>query len=268
MSQKKPRISQYLILAILLFSLALLVQQCAMTKNKKAEKTTTFSENFYPAPLKGEEIVTHSSIRISYNEKHEQANWVAYRLLDSHIGGAEKRKDKFLSDPYVSTFSAHPADYKKTGFDRGHLAPAGDFSWSEKSMSESFYMSNMSPQQPDFNRGIWKKLEEQVRQWALENEELYVVTAGVLSENLPSIGTKNKISIPVYYYKVILDIKEPEIKAIAFVMENKGSKLPLKHFAVSIDSVERLTGIDFFPMLEKQLEDHLESTMELEKWFK
>ncbi|MBA3899416.1 MAG: DNA/RNA non-specific endonuclease [Bacteroidetes bacterium] len=265
---ENPKISKFLILAILLFSMALMIQQCALSKKIQVEKEIPFSENFYPAPIKGEEIVAHSAIRISYNEKHEQANWVAYRLLNTHIGGSEKRKDRFLSDPFVSTFSAHPEDFKKTGFDRGHLAPAGDFSWSEKAMAESFYMSNISPQLPGFNRGIWNRLESQVRQWAVENEELYIVTAGVLSDSLPFIGNKNKVTIPIYYYKIILDLKEPEIKAIAFVMENKASKLPLKTFAVSIDSVERLTGIDFFHTIEDILEDYLESTLELEKWFK
>jgi endonuclease G, mitochondrial len=265
---KRNRIYFPLLFACLLLFLAVNIQQCRVPREAEKAPEASFYDNYYPAPLVGEEIISHSVIRISYNEKHEQANWVAYKLLSSHIGGPEKRQNKFLSDPKVTSFSAHSDDYKKSGFDRGHLAPAGDFTWSQQAMAESFYMSNISPQQPGFNRGIWKKLEEQARRWALENEELIIVTAGVLKEGLPQIGNRNRVSVPAYYYKILLDIKEPEIKAIAFLMENKASNSPLMSFAISIDSLEAFTGIDFFPALEDNLENQLESTVELQKWFR
>jgi endonuclease G len=91
-----------------------------------------------------------------------------------------KRKDNFRSDPKVKTGSAALSDYKGSGYDRGHLAPAADFKWSATAMSESFYMSNMSPQVPGFNRGIWKNIESTVRNWAVENDEIYIVTGPVL----------------------------------------------------------------------------------------
>jgi endonuclease G, mitochondrial len=254
----------FVLLGILI---SVLLETCKSPKQVAGTNSKEFRYNFYPAPLKGEEIISHSAIRISYNEQHEQANWVAYILTKENLGGTEKRKDKFLPDPKVSTFSAHPNDYFKSGYDRGHLAPAADFKWSSTAMEESFYMSNISPQVPSFNRGIWKKLEEQVRFWAIENEELYVVTAGVLFDGLPSIG-QNKVSIPKYYYKALLDLKDPEQKAIAFIMANEASNKPLREFAVTIDSLEKFTGIDFFPALEDQLEEKLESSLELERWFK
>jgi endonuclease G len=132
-------------------------------------------------------------------------------------------------------------------------------------MSESFLMSNMSPQIPAFNRGIWKKLETNVREWAKINNEIYIVTAGILEDSLLTIGT-NKVAIPRYYYKVILDYKLPEYKAIAFVLPNEGSKQSVFDFAVSIDSVEHLTGIDFFPALPDSLEEELESHFYIDKW--
>ena len=111
-----------------------------------------------PKPIIGEQIVNHLGYSLSYNEKNEQASWVAYELTADQVRGTVKRKDSFRSDPLIKTGSASLSDYKGSGYDRGHLAPAADMKWSTTAMSESFFMSNMSPQLPGFNRGIWKKL--------------------------------------------------------------------------------------------------------------
>lgn len=105
---------------------------------------------------------------------------------------------------------------------------------------------------------MWKRLESLVRSWAIENEEIYVVTGPVLSEGLPTIGP-NKVSIPRYYYKIVLDYKEPEIKGIGFILANESSSEHLQRFSVTIDSVEAFTGIDFFPGLPDDVEDRIES---------
>jgi endonuclease G len=202
---------------------------------------------------------------LSYNETYEQANWVAYELTAEETQKAFERTNKFLVDPAVSTGSATDTDYKKSGFDRGHLAPAADMGWSSTTMIESFYFSNMSPQLPGFNRGIWKNLESLVRSWANENELIYVVTGPVLTPGLPTIGG-NQVAIPNYYYKVILDYREPSIKGIGFVLPNATSSLPLQQFALSIDSVEKITGIDFFHLLEDQQEALLEKTVCIPCW--
>jgi hypothetical protein len=119
-----------------------------------------------PLPLPEEQIISHTAYLLSYNEEHEQANWVAYMLTSSKLGSGLERSNRFLEDPLVASGTATNADYAKSGYDRGHLAPAADMSWSMQVMQESFYYSNMSPQLPGFNRGIWKKLEEKVRDWA------------------------------------------------------------------------------------------------------
>jgi endonuclease G len=124
-------------------------------------------------------------------------------------------------------------------------------------MKESFYFSNMSPQLPGFNRGVWKRLEELMRSWAIDNKAIYIVTGPLLSKGLPAIGS-NGVSIPNYYYKVVLDYTQPEIHAIGFVLPNASSSASLSTFAVSIDEVERQTGIDFFPALPDDQETKLE----------
>ena len=213
-----------------------------------------------PFCREGEQVITHTGYTLSYNETFEQANWVAYELTAQETQKAFDRTNKFLVDPAISTGSATDADYKKSGYDRGHLAPAADMGWSSTTMIESFYFSNMSPQLPGFNRGIWKNLESLVRSWANENESIYVVTGPVFTNGMSTIGA-NQVAIPNYYYKVILDYQEPSLKGIGFILPNASSSLPLQHFAVSIDSVEKVTGIDFFHLLEDKQEALLEKTV-------
>lgn len=220
----------------------------------------------WPRYSTNETIIERPYYTIRYSEPHEQAIWVAYKLsADSLKQKTYERKDDFREDPRVRTKSASLADYKGSGYDRGHLAPAADFSYDEFALSQSFYMSNMSPQNPSFNRGIWKKLEEQVRDWAMENDNIYVVTGPVLSDGLTTIG-KNEVAIPKYYYKIVLDVQKPEIKAIAFLMKNEGSKAELSSFVVTIDSVEQLTGLDFFPSMPDDMERMLESSKSTTGW--
>ena len=213
------------------------------------------------------ELVRHSAILLSYNEEHEQAHWVTYKLTSAMLKGVEKRTDKFKADPKVSTQSASPADYRLSGYDRGHLAPAGDFTYDALAMAESFYMSNMSPQTPSFNRGIWKKLEDQVRYWAKANEEIYIVTGPVIKKKEITLG-QNQVTVPEYFYKVIVDLHPPEYKAIAFLMKNEKSTRPLLDFAITVDSLERFTGLDFFPMLPDTLEKRIENMKNHDIWFK
>lgn len=210
-------------------------------------------------------VITHSGFSLVYNETHEQASWVAYELTKKETNKLYDRINKFIPDPKVSTKTANDKDYEYSGYDRGHLAPAADMGWSEISMAESFYYSNMSPQNPSFNRGVWKRLEEQTRTWAIENNSIYIVTGPVLTNDLLSIGP-NKISIPNYYYKVILDYNKPNIKAIGFIIPNTSSSEPLYKFAVTIDSVETFTGIDFFPSLPDIQEKSLEKTLCINCW--
>lgn len=218
---------------------------------------------FLPKSPFGEEVVRHTHFYLGYAEEYEQAIWVAYELTAVELIARVKRTDNFREDPNVSTGSATLADYKGSGYDRGHLAPAADMAFSSTSMSESFFLSNMSPQAPSFNRGIWKRLEEQVRGWAQSKGSIYVVTGGIISPADPEIGP-NGVEVPSYYYKVLLDTKNYE--AIGFVLANKSGSGPILSYAVSIDKVEQLTGLDFFSQLEDELEDRIESEFNLGSW--
>lgn len=221
-----------------------------------------------PAFQPGDQVIRHKHYTLKYDETHEQAAWVAYKLEARETRGGAERQDDFRTDPKVRTESASPEDYRGSGYDRGHIAPAADFKFSAEAMSESFFMSNMSPQAPDFNRGIWRELEEQVREWVQKDKAYYVVCGPVLQSGLRKIGRDNKVSVPKQYFKILLDLEEPGIKAIAFLMNNEGSDKPFQSFVVSIDEVEQLTGIDFFESLDDALEQKLESQKMPEAWFK
>lgn len=229
------------------------------------EKTISIIKLELPKTNTKDKIITHTGYSLLYNETHEQANWIAYDLTKEETNKIFKRTDKFISDPKVQTGTASDKDYKGSGYDRGHLAPASDMGWSSTAMAESFYYSNISPQTPSFNRGIWKKLEELVRTWAIENNTVYIVTGPVLTNGLQTIGP-NKVSIPNYYYKVVLDYSEPSIKGIGFILPNIGSKEQLQYYTVSIDSVEKLTGLDFFPLLQDEQEELIKKTLCIKCW--
>ena len=205
---------------------------------------------------------------VCYRESYEQAEWAAYCLEKEELVKNASRGDDFRADPEITTGSATLADYKKSGYDRGHLAPAADFAFSEEAMSESFFLSNMSPQAPGLNREIWQYLEGQVRTWADRFGKVYVITGPVLekpAEAYDSIG-ENQVSIPEFYYKVLLVPTHESLMSIGFIIPNKKCKDTFWDYAVTIDEVERRTGLDFYSLLDDHLEDKLESEYALENW--
>jgi len=224
------------------------------------------AQMYLPAFAEGDQIVRHAYFTLKYDEKYEQADWVAYLLTAEMLAPVCKRSDDFRPDPLVKTGSATPSDYRKSGYDKGHLAPAADMAFSCEAMSETFYMSNMSPQLPAFNRGIWKDLEELVRKWAKENDEIQVVTGPVLKDGGFAVIGAGGVAVPRYFYKVVLDDKEPEIKAIAFILPNQKSDKEIQSYALTVNMAEEATGIDFFPELDDGVEEEIESSLDLGKW--
>ncbi len=203
------------------------------------------------------ELIQHTYYQLEYDEAHEQAAWVFYVLTTESINGLAERKNKFKPDGKVRCGSATLIDYKGSGYDRGHLCPAGAMKINQKAMDESFYMSNMSPQLPSFNRGKWKQLEAQVRKWVEKEDTLFVVTGPILSDSLGVIGV-NKVTIPASYYKVVY-APNKEKKMIAFIMPNHKIENSIFEYVVTVDEVELKTGIDFFSGLPDELELKLES---------
>lgn len=271
-SSLKRTIKNILLLVVILLVLSILSLFIAPSEDEwEQEQTISLQvkniENLeLPKPIEGEQIVQHEGYTLSYNEQYEQASYVAYKLTQNELYGPYERKDNFKEDPAIKTGSASLEDYKGSGYDRGHLCPAADQKESETAMSDSFYMSNMSPQDPDFNRRIWADLEGCVRTFADDNYLIYVTTGPVLTDGPYKTIGENKVAVPNYYYKVVLDYTNPEIKAIGFLLPNKKADKDLEDYAVSVDEVEKVTNIDFFVNLPDDIEEQLESTYDVNKW--
>lgn len=214
-----------------------------------------------------EQVIRHEGYTVSYNSEYRIANWVAYELTATEAKSKKtERSNKFVPDPQVKGATATNEDYTRTGYDRGHLAPAGDMKWSEKAMRESFYLSNICPQKPKLNRGIWKELEEQCRLWALDNGSLLIVTGPVITDDMKRLG-KNRVAVPQSFYKVIGYHTGTGYKGIGFLFENRGYKdNSLKTMAIPIDSVEKVTGIDFFPSIPDDQERKMEAAIDWDSW--
>ena len=215
-------------------------------------------------PKSDDQIIAHTHYTLSYSESNEQAIWVYYVLIPEMMNGTVSRTDDFREDKSVVQGSASLEDYKGSGYDRGHLAPAADMKFNLTSMSESFYLSNMSPQDASFNRGGWKKLEELVRTWCLTENKLYVVTGPIFLDNKGTIGMNN-VTVPGYYYKIIYDPTD-EQKMIGFIIPNEKLTNSLVSYVVTVDKIEGLTGIDFFSQLDDAIEDNLEGITNSDKW--
>ena len=233
--------------------------------NKEDSKVSTDLDNYIPSSKTNREIVRHSAFILSYQEEYELASWVLHRLVKEATLGKAERSNDFLSDPLVESGSAVAQDYSRSGYDRGHLCPAGDFKHDKELQDETFYMSNMSPQLPDFNRGIWSDLENKVRSWVKKRGELIIITGPILKKGLPTIGRMNKIAIPEKFYKIIYDPATEE--AIAFLFPNEGSVELVKSFTISINELEAMTGIDFFAKLPDSLEQKIEANNNVDDWY-
>jgi endonuclease G len=232
-----------------------------------------------PETASCDEVIYHTAYALVYDESHEQAKWVAHLILPDVAAGTEGRTNDFRPDPLIKTGSAVNEDYaRKTktpegktktegfGYDRGHLAPSADFRYSKKALSESYFYSNMSPQTPGLNRGRWADMEDAMRGACIaHNTPLFVVTGPILKPDLTKLTQGvNKVSVPNYYYKVILDIEHSE--AIGFIMPNSKCEFPLEHYVCSVDSVEKITGLNFFHKLADDAEQTLESAFHKDYW--
>jgi endonuclease G len=220
----------------------------------------------YELPATGvrEQLVKHTLFTLSYNEGYELPSWAAYQLTPEQARATGTFKEKYTEDPLVTTGSPSVKDYKDAGFIMGQLVPPEDMFTSQKAVEETFLTTNTVPHKPVFNKNVWKKMEILIREWAAEGNTLYIVTGPVLTDAPFGTFGQNKISIPERYYKVLLDVTGE--RAIAFVIRSNVASGAPRAFAVSVDELEKITGIDFFPALPDELETKLESSKDFTKW--
>ena len=207
--------------------------------------------------------IPHTYYTVSYSPADRQAEFAYYYLSVASVNGNQERTDDFRLDPSIKTNPVTSTSYQGSGFDRGHLAPAADFKLNLTAMSETFFMSNMSPMTPALNRGIWSNLESKVRENAITMGGVYVVTGPVLTNTCGTIG--GGITVPCSFYKIIFK-EGSNPRMIGFLLSNTGSSLPLKNFIVSVDEIEKLTNLDFFSTLDDDIERSLEANKSPAGW--
>lgn len=206
------------------------------------------------------QVIQRTGYTLAYDKKTKTPQWVAWELTKEETKGNHERTDKFLPDPNVEGAKVVTTDYTGSGYDRGHMAPAGDMKWSKKAMEESFYMSNICPQIHHLNTGDWNELEANTRKWARRYGSVYVTCGPIYngSRRTQYIG-KNRVKVPDAFFKVILIQSPKKTCALGFFFENEAGQRPLNEYLVSVNYLEQTTGIDFFPSLPDELENTLEA---------
>lgn len=227
--------------------------------NEPDEEIPIISKLELPNNTKGE-LIHHTHYSLSYAEEYEQAYWVAYELVKEELTQNYERTDKFIKDPKVSTESADGDDYSGSGYDRGHLMPAAVCVWDSIAMYESFYYSNISPQNPSFNRGVWSRLEDLEREMVEYYDTIWVAITPIFQPIIETIG-ENEVAVPGLYGRAFLVKDNGKYKGIAFVLSNEGkpSDYSLLSASVSIDNLEEIIGFDLFYQLEDEEEKIIES---------
>ncbi len=210
-----------------------------------------------------QELVEYTGFNVSFNADLHIPNYVAYELTRSEVQGEEPRSDKFLCDETVKGCPT-TTDYTGSGYDRGHMAPAADMKWSKQAMKESFYLTNICPQNHSLNSGGWKRLEEKVRAWA-DRDSAIIVISGPLLDG-PVSRLTSGVAVPTGFFKVVLAPFASPMRAIAFVYKNEGGQKKVEQQVVSVDEVERLTGFDFFSSLPDDIETEIEKSSNYNEW--
>lgn len=221
-----------------------------------------------PAKLKdrSEKILKRSNYTVSYNRNWNLPNWVAWELNKDETRGKNNRNEEFTSDPDLPKDNQVESwDYSGSGYDRGHMCPAGDNHFDAKAMNESFYMSNICPQDHELNKGKWNDLEIACRRWANRYGELYIVCGPIIDKrNGKRIGKEHEVIVPEKFFKVVLITSTKPVRAIGYIFENNSSERPYK--VHTVDEIEKITGMDFFPNLPDNIEDMVESRYETSDW--
>lgn len=208
---------------------------------------------------RGGQIIRHTGYTVSYDADFKTPQWVGWQLTAEKAQGTAPRYNKFQPDPEVRGAKAYPKDYSNSGYDRGHMAPAGDMKWSEQAMRESFYMTNVCPQNRNLNRGDWKDLEELERTWAIQYGSVSITAGPIYTTKNPARIGANKVAVPDAFFKVLLVDYPKNPKAYGFIFKNEAGSRPLSYYQLTVDEVEEQTGMDFFHNLPHDIQQKIEA---------
>jgi len=205
------------------------------------------------------QILQRTGYALSYDSKNKTPQWVAWELTKEETRGQEERSTEFFPDPDVIGSQVVTYDYSHSGYDRGHMAPAGDMKWNKQAMQESFYMSNICPQDHNLNTEDWNDLEMKAREWARRYGKVYIVCGPIYNGKRNEYIGEHRVKVPDAFFKVILINNDNKQYALGFLFENEAGERPLEEYLTSVDYIEKLTGMDFFSLLPDEIEERLEN---------
>lgn len=220
-----------------------------------------------PAPLPGvsELIIKKKAYIVSYNKDTKIPNWVAWHLTSEHADGSIGRSNMFYEDEMVPSPRATNDDYRGSGWSRGHMCPAGDNKWDAEAMNQSFSLINVCPQDASLNSGLWNSIEIDCRNWAKRFQDIYIVCGPLFYNKEHETIGNNDVYVPEAFFKVVLCLNGKP-KGMGFVVKNNAGTKKKDLYYNSIDQVERITGMDFFPILPDDLENEIESNLDMDSW--
>lgn len=225
----------------------------------------------YPRLDAGDTVIVHPGHALVWNDRYKVPKWTAHLILPDIMEGNLARIDTFLPDPLVKTNTALITSYWYSGYDRGHMVPSADMRWSQDALKATYYYTNVAPQKPEMNRGTWADLEDWMRRYVhYSGHRVYVVTAPIPGDGMPLLNkpqAEADVYAPPLFLKAMVDLDAPVKKGIAFLMRNGLNDQGLLSYAVSIDTVEALSGLDLFPALDDTLENRLESRYNTQDWY-
>ena len=208
-----------------------------------------------------ETILKKRGFTLSYSTYYRNPIWVAWELTREETTGEAGRNARFEPDPALKGSRVTHDDYTHSGFDRGHMAPAADMKWDKQAMKESFYTTNICPQNKTLNRGDWSDLEELSRKWGRKYGRVYIVCGPVYKAPSPKRLKKGNVAIPDQFFKAILIYNQKNPMAMGFLFDNKARSQSLNKYMVTVDSLEALTGLDFFSRVPDSIEEKIESVI-------
>lgn len=207
----------------------------------------------------------HNGYSFEYSREYKQSKWVAYQLIGANTQEKTQPEVQFYNDPKLPSGALNSEDFHQRVYPPGHLKPSGDARADKNEMHDAYYYANVCPMQPTFDQEIWRILENTVRGWSLIFDTIYVATGPAFKKKSDSVGI-HKVAVPDYFYKVLLVQNGIDMQMIGFVLPNIDVRYDYLKNPVSVDSVERLTGIDFFYQLPDYLEQDLETQVNPDFW--
>ncbi|MDE5809495.1 MAG: DNA/RNA non-specific endonuclease [Muribaculaceae bacterium] len=268
---KSGRIKAIVVLLVLLVTTYFsgeILSACDNSDESHISNISTTAEQLQKVvtnPALEEELVYYKGMTVSFNRRLHIPNWVAWELTSLETGGDANRSEKFFCDESVLG-CPDSWDYSYSGYDRGHMAPAGDMKWDEEAMRQTFYLTNICPQAPELNRGTWKSLEEKCRVRAKNDSAIIIICGPILTDSITEYIGDSRVAVPKRFFKVVLSPYRDEPVAIGFIMPNAKVVGGMQPAAVSIDEVESATGHDFFSILNDDEENRLESMCNFNRW--